>query len=60
MERQAGLDAEIEISPSWYSSPVGGVLMADNDRSAYTGHRFDCRTYETLDASDCACYEESE
>ena len=23
--------------------------------SRYTGHRFDCPTYDTLDASDCDC-----
>ena len=29
MERQAGLDAEIEISPSPDPAPVGGVLMSE-------------------------------
>jgi hypothetical protein len=26
-------------------------------RSRYTGHWEDCETYDTLDASDCTCWD---
>lgn len=44
--------------PDYRAAVEAEVLEAEPARapvSRYTGHRFDCPTYSTLDAADCDC-----